>query len=253
MTQKWYYVEGSQRIGPISIQKLEELIKDETISETSYVWVKGMENWVKANTVEEFSAYFKPEVKAESSKEERINWDNIPEDAKLFVIKIGLDRGMKEEEYGPYDLTTLKKAADEGRINQKTFIFAKGMEDWAFIGDLPMHNLIFPGQESDIQESERRTGTRKPFIAKMIFHNHKNVFEGVCRDISMSGLQVLISDFPGEIGDEISLNVHPSNDGHSFVASGKVVRILDGGQGFSLQFVDLNQEAESAINNYISG
>lgn len=47
------------------------------------------------------------------------------------------------------------------------------------------------------------------------------------------------------------MNVHPDNSDYHFVARGKVVRILDGDQGFSLRFSGLNDEAKNAINDYI--
>ena len=86
----------------------------------------------------------------------------------------------------------------------------------------------------------------------MFFHNESVVYEGICRDISVGGLQVLVDGFPGNIGDEISLNVHPENTDYNFVASGKVVRILEGDQGFSLRFIQLSDEATNAIEDYLS-
>ena len=74
----------------------------------------------------------------------------------------------------------------------------------------------------------------------------------LCRDISVGGLQVLVSSFPGNIGDDVTMNVHPDNSDYNFVASGKIVRLLEGGQGFSLRFLDLSPEAEQSIRTYIN-
>ena len=65
------------------------------------------------------------------------------------------------------------------------------------------------------------------------------------------GMQVLVSDFPAKQGDRITLNVHPENSQSGFVASGKITRLLNGGQGFSLRFIGLSPEAQKAITSYI--
>ena len=101
------------------------------------------------------------------------------------------------------------------------------------------------------KEDDRRKNKRKPFVARMFYHNDSIVYEGICRDISIGGLQVLVDGFPGKIGDDISLNVHPENTEHSFVAGGKIVRILEGDQGFSLRFMNLSEEARDSIEAYL--
>ena len=92
---------------------------------------------------------------------------------------------------------------------------------------------------------------RKPFVARMLFHDNSEVYEGACRDISVGGMQILVSDFPGEVGEEIALNVHPENGEYCFVAAGKIVRFLDGKQGFSFRFTELSDDAKKVIENYV--
>ena len=98
---------------------------------------------------------------------------------------------------------------------------------------IPIYDDIFDDKKEDLSGDDRRKkNKRKPFVARMFYHNDSIVYEGICRDISIGGLQVLVDSFPGKIGDDISLNVHPENTDYSFVAGGKIVRILDGNQGF---------------------
>ncbi|MBL7665025.1 MAG: PilZ domain-containing protein [Bacteriovoracaceae bacterium] len=101
-------------------------------------------------------------------------------------------------------------------------------------------------------DSDRRSAARKPFVARMFFHDNNQLYEGICRDISIGGMQVLVADYPGNVGDEISLNVHPENSEQHFVASGKIVRMLDKGQGFSFRFTVIETDAIKAIQKYIS-
>ena len=256
MSVEWYYVEGEQRIGPVSQSKISELIEEGNLTEENFVWKKGFENWKKLKEVSDFKRNddYPEELPTivKSSEKRDVDWDVIKDDEKIFLIKIGIDRGGEEVEYGPYSINILKRAAIEGRINGKTLLFVSGMDSWTFLSDLPIYNKIFSTESETLSNSERRQNSRKPFVARMFFHNESVVYEGICRDISVGGLQVLVDGFPGNIGDEISLNVHPENTDYNFVASGKVVRILEGDQGFSLRFIKLSDEAINAIEDYLS-
>ena len=249
----WYYVQGSDRVGPVNESTIADLLKSGTLNEESYVWTKGFENWAKVNTVKELSTYLHVEEESTSSVEGfGIDWSQIAKDEKVFMIKIGLDRGTKEVEYGPYSMEELKRAFDEKRINDKTFVFIQGMESWVFLAELPIYQTIFSSMPPVIEEIDRRNNTRKPFVARLLFHDDAVVYEGVCRDISIGGMQVLVSSFPGKIGDVISMNVHPENTKYNFVAKAEVVRILDGSQGFSLRFIDIGEDASVSIQNYLA-
>ena len=87
--------------------------------------------------------------------------------------------------------------------------------------------------------------------ASIFVQQQNQVFEGICRDLSIGGMQVLLDGFPGKVAQNISINVHPDNSDHHFVASGEIVRILEGNQGFSFRFINLNSEAMDAIRSYI--
>lgn len=260
----WYYVEGRDRVGPVDQEKILSMIQDNTLNGESFLWRKGFDDWKKLNEIPELmdllnqESHDQPEAPASEEDDdlppfitEGIDWDEVNENDAIFTIKIGLDRGGEESEYGPYSLNQLKKAFEQNRINEKTYVFATGMENWMFIGDIPVYEKFFHNLPPAINEEERRKHTRKPFVARMFFHDNSELYEGVCRDVSIGGLQILISGFPAHVGETVMMNVHPDNSEFSFVAKGKIVRILDGNQGFSLRFLELNEEAVSAINQYI--
>jgi hypothetical protein len=181
----------------------------------------------------------------------QLNWNNFDQNQRLFHIKTGLDRSDQHgSEYGPYSFKELKSLFNENRINQKTLTYFPGTLDWIYLGEIPQFEKHF-GEKFLKSESEKRHDLRKPFIARMFFHDNEQLFEGVCRDISIGGMQVLVGDFPGSVGDEISLNVHPDNSDFGFVANGKIVRKLDGDLGFSFRFTHLSNEAKVAIGQYL--
>lgn len=51
----WFYVNGSERVGPISQNMLLELFRNNDISLETYVWKKGFENWERFKNVEELN------------------------------------------------------------------------------------------------------------------------------------------------------------------------------------------------------
>lgn len=268
MSDNWYYVLSGERQGPVEISVIEGLYQSGELNSEDYVWCKGFANWTKIKDVEEFNTEAPqaletpsepdaPEISESQTQApietgKKINFDDYDQEAKAFYIKIGADRGQEEVEYGPFSLTILKKLYDENRINAKTFLFTQGMSNWTIIADIDGFETVFNEVPPMIEESDKRAFNRKPFIARMFIQNNQQVFEGICRDVSIGGMQVLIDNFPAKVGDKISINVHPENTEHSFVASGNIVRLLEGGQGFSFRFVGLSSEAESAINSYIS-
>lgn len=258
MAAAWYYVQNNDRLGPVSEEQLKQLLINGPLTAQSYIWRKGFENWSKAAEVAEFSTIFAPAVEEDDIPAlspvmvNDLDWNAISYTDKIFNVKIGADRGGVETEYGPFSLELLKRLYDERRINGKTYIFCKGMKNWIFLADIPIYETLFAELPPKIEEKERRKNLRKPFIAKLFFHDNTQVFEGICRDISVGGLQVMVAGAPVKLGEVISLNVHPDNTDHHFVAKGKIVRVLDGDQGFSLRFEGLAAEAQKSIQNYIS-
>ncbi len=258
MTATWYYVQNNDRQGPVTEDALKKLLHDGPLTDQSYIWRKGFDNWKKAGEVDEFKSVFTPASVNDDipvlapEMISSLDWHAISYTEKLFMIKIGADRGARETEYGPFSLEMLKRLYDEKRINGKTYIFAKGLKNWIFIADIPIYESLFAELPPQIEEKERRKNNRKPFVAKLFFHDNTQVFEGICRDISIGGMQVLVAGTPVKMGEVISLNVHPDNTDYNFVAKGKVVRLLDGDQGFSLRFETLTAEAQKAIQTYIA-
>ncbi len=252
----WYYVENNDRVGPVEQSEMENLVRSGRLGASSFVWRKGLENWIRLEEATELSHVLEinqsPEV-IDIPPIETVRWDSISNEDRIFTIKTGLDRGGSDSEYGPFSIEILKKLFNENRINAKTLIYTAGLENWKFLADTPIYKRVTNSLPPVISDSEKRSNVRKPFVARMLFHDNERVYDGVCRDISIGGLQVLISDFPGEAGDKVSMNVHPDNSEYSFVASGTIVRKLEGNTGFSIRFVNLSKEALEAIKSFIEG
>ncbi len=267
MGHSWYYVENNDRVGPIEESELVELIQNGSLVDESYIWRKGFDNWMPLIEVEELQSCLSagpdkpsfdslpPQVEDDEDgefEEQFFDWSQLGMDQQVASIKIGSDRGCAEIEYGPFSLNMLGKLYREKRINAKTLIFAPGMDNWVIFADIPMFEELTSELPPVLDDSDRRLDIRKPFVARLLFHDSSDVYEGVCRDISVGGMQILVADAPVKVHDQVSLNVHPDNREYCFVAKGQVVRVLDGNQGFSLRFLDLTVEAENAIQSYVS-
>ena len=130
-----------------------------------------------------------------------------------------------------------------------TQIFAPGMEGWVYIGEVDYLKPLLGETEGDF--IERRKSSRCPISARVFMANDERFFQGVCRDISIGGAQVLVANFDGEVGDIVNLNMHFEDGSFAFSASGKVTRILDRVGGFAMRYVDLSPHAISMINEYV--
>jgi len=280
---KWYYVQDGERQGPVDEKKMQSLAEDGILTNESYVWKKGMKDWAHLADIEELATLlnassassrtpqFVPapdsdddpafadldgadntaSMLMEDTSKSSFDWQKINTQHKIFMIKTGIDRGANEVEYGPFNLAMLQRLLQEKRINLKTLVYTPGMDTWEFLADTPLAGQITSEVPPVIAESERRKAVRRPFVAKMFLSDDQQVFEGVCRDISIGGLQILVSDVPVRVGDTISMNVHPDNTNHSFVATGRVVRLLGQNQGLSVRFQNLDDAARQAINAYL--
>ncbi len=252
---QWYYVENNERRGPVEQKEIESFISTGKLGKEDYVWTKGFENWVKLGDVEEFQtepSSSSSDIPAPIEDESPFYFSSLDSKQKKIYVRTGTDRGGISTDYGPFSLEMMKKLYEENRINSKTLIYVNGMAQWTYLGEVNDFSEHFEGVPPQIDQEERRAARRKPFVARLLLSDNSSVYEGICRDISIGGMQILMADFPGNVGDVISLNVHPQNTQHHFVASGKIVRILEGKQGFSFRFIDLSKEAKKAIESYLN-
>lgn len=188
----WFYVNGSQRVGPISEQMLLGLFKNNEISLETYVWKKGFENWERLKNVpelnqepsdddfymtspaEELSSDFLDEVVAEKVEEEfeqealesefiededfdlDFSWKAVEEENEIFYLKTGRDRKEEKQKiYGPYSILELKAAFEDKRINNETLIFGAGMSSWVKAHNSPINELYLEKSNALVELVEK--------------------------------------------------------------------------------------------------
>ena len=91
-------------------------------------------------------------------------------------------------------------------------------------------------------------------MAQVYVTNQAELATGICRDISVGGMQLLTDKIPGAVGSSIHLNVTPPKDSglKPFVAEGLIVRILEDQRGFAFRFTQISNEAKQSIESYIA-
>ncbi|MBC7429199.1 MAG: DUF4339 domain-containing protein [Bacteriovorax sp.] len=166
----WYYVVGSERIGPVDVETLKKLFLKDEITLDTYVWKKGFQNWERLKEVSELRfddydsagetikamveeikktepaiAKAQAPVKNEEPQSPEINfnfdWRKVKDKDELFFVRIGKDRKNYDgsDIFGPYTLVELKEAMSEKRMNFQTLIFSPGMSSWTKIQDTPLN------------------------------------------------------------------------------------------------------------------
>jgi hypothetical protein len=155
----WYYVDGSERVGPISEETLKSLYNYQRLNEETYIWRKGFANWERLKNVNEINFENKIEDTFQNlnlvadtsidldsgkirrdtpSKIEIFTWNNLNRDEEKFFVKIGLDRPKSApKNYGPYSINQILESIKQKRMSEKTLLFCVGMNDWASINSIP--------------------------------------------------------------------------------------------------------------------
>ena len=270
----WYLAMGEKWVGPLSASDIHERIQAQKITWAHFVWRKGQAEWKRICETEAFEAVAPKQPNKAFQKE-------IKESSKP-VIKQAAPRASAERrpalessrwflhhdhsQFGPFSIEEVKRFIQVGKINGRVHGWREGMKTWDRLERITEFAIDFAKQvppkrdpKKDLKkdpQSDQRTAPRRPLIAKILLTDERNVIVGVCRDISVGGLQILTDRLPGKVGTTLKMNLSPSNNDsgksiESFVAEGVVVRILEDGRGFSFRFKQLSEKAKQAIEAYI--
>ncbi|MCM2323048.1 MAG: GYF domain-containing protein [Oligoflexia bacterium] len=178
-----------------------------------------------------------------------------------------------DSQFGPFSELEVSRFIAIGKVNGKVFAWRDGMDSWKRLEEVAEFRKTPPARKPTISKAEPLTGgqgirvertvgkesrqePRRPLVAKILMASENALVVGVCRDISVGGLQVLTDKVPGPVGSRVKLNVSSTGDDKKtritpFVAEGVIVRILEDGRGFSFRFDRLGDSARRAIEAYI--
>lgn len=275
MTQ-WYYVEGTERIGPLNQDVIEEYLAQGTITLDTYVWRKGFPNWVKAKDIEELAIHasaehdaveevvaeetkstevkerrsartsdqsqsYEKDIKVENIEARHLELNSLSSLDREFYIKVGMDREEPVEvEYGPYSLEDLQLMFSQNRINEKTFITTTNADKWLTLSEFELIEKI-----TDKKLIKAHLNTNDPVYLRTT--SDGDVVEGIVRDLSLGGGQFLTKEIL-PLQRKMKANLIWGNRkavGVHFV----VTRRLEDRSGYVVRFITLTSNLRALIEN----
>ncbi|MGZ3687471.1 MAG: GYF domain-containing protein [Bdellovibrionota bacterium] len=266
---QWYLALGERWVGPLTATDIYEKILKQELTWAHYVWKQGQAEWKRLCDVKTFQAALpqppartvqtevkeaaKPAAKSSSRAKPPAAPPGARKEWYLFY---------NDSQYGPFSHDEVDRYLRVGKIHGRVHAWRDGMDGWERIEKIGLFHVPLdapartkgkqkdPSHSLEIEGVEQRNSPRRPLVAKLLVANQESVITGVCRDISVGGMQVLTEKVPGPVGTRLKMNVSPSGM-EPFVAEGLVVRILEDGRGFSFRFERLGENAKRAIESYI--
>jgi hypothetical protein len=268
----WYVALGQKYAGPMRASDIFEKIAGHQLTTAHYAWKKGQSEWKRICDIKAFQSLVPRQPEKDIQKQ--IVSDNASHKSSPSVKMAAQARSwylyQNNSQFGPFSMEELKNALKTGRISQRIHTWRYGMKTWERIERVAEfhESLVSAGGnqkashhskvkvEAKVEVEEQRQHPRRPLIAKILMSDQESVIVGVCRDISIGGLQVLTDTVPGDVGTRLKMNISPSsNEGENpiepFVAEGLIVRILEDGRGFSFRFVKIGDRAKQSIELYV--
>lgn len=289
---QWFVALGKAWIGPLTAADVYAKIVRQEISLAHFIWRKSQKEWQRIYDTEPFKSVIpappSPALKAEVATKSK----DLQNETKSREIKKtqkapppppssarGSERERKvwylfvnETQLGPFSTAEIEQHLKSGQINEQVFAWKDGMQDWERIvavqdlkSSIQASVIIAVSPEGapkrKIAKSDLRGTPRRPMVAKIILSNNLEVGVGMCRDISVGGMQILTDNVPGQLGGVVRINVSPLPEAKggakrshfkAFVAEGTVVRILEDGRGFSFRFTKLSDSARRSIEAYLA-
>lgn len=273
----WYYVEGTERIGPVSFEALRQLCVQEKINHETYVWKKGFANWERLKNVSELSSIFeidenikeeiseitnehfnlelKTENQIDSIQKEEVsnksspiiidsfNWENLNRNSSVFYLNIGRDRRQNKSHYfGPFSIKELIYAFKQKRINDNSLVFAAGLDNWQEVHSIPIlrKSLELEGLTIPIN-------VKSPYL--FIGERVSTTFDFLVKDINLKQAEILTgSQFT--IGEELQLSLFKGMNLKSRNITVRVDSINKFEQSYVLSIIEMNEDVVKAIHEF---
>lgn len=259
---KWFLAVGSEQTGPFRASEIHARIRTGEITAAHYVWTRGWKKWERICETGEFSALV-PEQPAAPPKAGKI--PVLPKRPGPTAASGPWFLYFNDSQFGPFAFDEVLRFLHLGKINPRVHAWREGMPDWQRIERIeefsPTKNNARANaspkgarKNETVLSVELRGSPRKPMVARILLTDQKTLVLGLCRDISLGGMQVLTDKVPGPKGTRVRLNVAPISDAMgiaAFVADGVIVRVLEDGKGFSFRFEKLEADAKHSIERYI--
>ncbi len=271
---QWFVALGSRWVGPMTAADVYEKILSHQLSWAHYVWRQGQADWRRICDTKTFQVAVpnQPEMSVQKAVREAIR----PSGKQVVTghsgrsgppqapLKADFEQRIwylyyNDSQFGPFSQEELQRFLAIGKIHGRVHTWREGMKNWERIEKVAAFQVGVPLSQSASSVPpivDHRSAPRRPLVAKILISDEQTVIVGVCRDISIGGMQVLTQQVPAKVGAKLKMNISPSTNESgkpidSFVAKGVIVRILEDGRGFSFRFEQLSERARQAIESFI--
>ncbi|MCM0606129.1 MAG: DUF4339 domain-containing protein [Xanthomonadaceae bacterium] len=256
---KWYIAQGQNWVGPMKSSEVFAKLEKGELTPAHYILQKGDKKWKRIVEVVEFQPTMPPPPPPEFAEEVSQSSIKKPNKPAPQVVEKSWYVYSGDSQLGPFSVEEVQRSLEVGSISSSSQVWKDGMIDWEPISDQVEFKSIKKapppkpsGPPTLAKKQDKRTSSRKPLIARIIMANKEKIVLGICRDISLGGMQVLTEQVPGGVGTSLKMNISPPQGLKAFVAEGEIVRVLEDGRGFSFRFKKLAPDAKKAIEKYIS-
>lgn len=249
---EWFLAVGDQSVGPLTASEVYERIVRGEASWVSFVWKEGMPEWTRVSDVSGFESLMpKAPVAKPGSQPPKPPGQTKTKSRDWFLYH-------SNAQHGPFAEDEVIGMVQVGSTGSDVYAWKDGMKDWEPLSLIPAFKAyaktpVTPGAGA----AEKRAHARRPLIAKVMIAEGSKVFVGMCRDVSIGGMQVMSEYVPQSVGAKLKLNISPPDltkaAFQAFVAEGTVVRILDDRRGFSFRFSELPAATRTVIERIIAG
>ncbi len=217
----WFLYYNDSQFGPFNEEEIRRFLKLGKIHGRVHAWKDGMAGWQRLEKLPGFEDEIAESVRARDARSQSASPKvaSAAQNAQVAQASMNSEPAKPKRQEAPAPAPSQAQAQpDDRRVDQ-------------------------------------RKSPRRPLLARIVFASTKNeeVTVGVCRDVSVGGMQVLTDKIPGQPGSHIRLNVSPAGERNvrPFVAAGVIVRLLEDGRGFSFRFDSLPEDSRRIIEDYI--
>jgi len=257
---EWYVALGERWIGPMKASEIYERIQTNQLSWAHFVWKKGQSEWKRICDTKAFQAAgpHQPAKAVQKEVQKTVVSHSKPAPQVEAVPQKIWFLYVNDAQTGPFSVVEVKHLLTTERITLQTHAWTQGMKGWERVGQIEQFQVA--GAKPSAKQTalaDKRQAPRRPLIAKIMMTDEQSVIVGVCRDISIGGLQVLTDRVPGKMGTRLKMNISTSSNESGtpiepFVAEGVIVRLLEDGRGFSFRFEKLSERAKHSIETYFA-
>ena len=244
----FFLADGAGYKGPFKPSEIYSMIDSKQASWVDYCYREKEGAWIRIADHPVFKA-----IQAEPPKPKPKVSAPPPPPAAAAVVNWFIFQN--DTQTGPFSTSDVSRLLTSQQILPNAFVWQEKFTEWKPLNQVDDFKSIVASPTPEQKKAEdRRVAPRKPLVAQTHLTNLKEIMTGICRDISVGGMQVLCETVPGQVGETIRLNVlpPPSSNLKAFVAEGVIVRVLEDKKGFSFRFTKLSDEAKAAIERYIS-